>query len=88
MSDFFGMRVRIAGMEIYLKPYIIEDLNKKIILITGPRQTGKTTLSKMLTDDFDYLNFDNSGHRINLFEKTWDRARSLVIFDELHKLKN
>ena len=82
------MRVKIAGMERYLKPYIIEDLNKKIILITGPRQTGKTTLSKMLTDDFDYLNFDNSDHRINLFEKTWDRARSLVIFDELHKLKN
>jgi len=75
-------------MERYLNKYIIEDLNKKIILLTGPRQAGKTTLSKMLTDDFDYLNYDNSDHRISLLEKTWDRAKDLVIFDELHKLKN
>ena len=75
-------------MERTLTKYILEDLNKKIILLTGPRQTGKTTLSKMLNDNFDYLNFDNSDHRINLFEKTWDRSKDLVIFDELHKLKN
>ncbi len=78
----------MVDMERYLNKYIIEDLNKKIILLTGPRQAGKTTLSKMLTDDFDYLNYDNSDHRISLLEKTWDRAKDLVIFDELHKLKN
>jgi len=55
-------------MERYLKKYILEDIDKKIILLTGPRQTGKTTLSKMLNDNFDYLNYDNSDHRISLFE--------------------
>ena len=75
-------------MERHLKKYIKEDLDKKIILLTGPRQTGKTTLSKMLKDDYDYFNFDNIDDRLSLQEKTWDRSKPLVIFDELHKLKN
>ena len=75
-------------MKRYLKNYIQEDLEKKIILLTGPRQVGKTTLSKMLKSDFDYFNFDNIDDRLSLHEKSWDRSKSLVIFDELHKLKN
>ncbi len=75
-------------MKRYLTKYITEDLDKKIILLTGPRQTGKTTLSKMLKSDFDYFNFDNMDDRQSLQEKSWDRSKALVIFDELHKLKN
>ena len=75
-------------MERYLKTFILDDLNKKIVLLTGPRQCGKTTLSKMLSDNFDYFNFDNPEHRLGIMEKTWDRSKDLVIFDELHKLKN
>ena len=82
------MNVRIVVMERYIKTYIKEDLNKKIILLTGPRQTGKTTLSKMLGDNFDYFNYDNVDDRIGLQERSWDRLKPLVIFDELHKLKN
>jgi uncharacterized protein len=75
-------------MERYLTEYIQQDLHKKIILITGPRQTGKTTLTKGLSKDFDYFNFDNLDDRISLQKKSWDRSKPLVIFDELHKLKN
>jgi len=75
-------------MKRYLEKYILEDLKKKIVLLTGPRQTGKTTLSKMLKTDFDYFNFDNSEDRLGLLEKSWDRSKNLIIFDELHKLKN
>lgn len=75
-------------MERYLKNFIQEDLDKKIILLTGPRQSGKTTLSKMLKDEYDYFNYDNADDRVSLHEKSWDRSKSLVIFDELHKLKN
>ena len=75
-------------MERYLTKYIQEDLSIKIVLLTGPRQTGKTTLSKMLKSDYDYFNFDNLEDRLSLQEKSWDRSKDLVIFDELHKLKN
>lgn len=75
-------------MKRYLTKYIHEDLSTKIILLTGPRQTGKTTLSKMLKNDYDYFNFDNLEDRLSLQEKSWDRSKDLVIFDELHKLKN
>jgi predicted AAA+ superfamily ATPase len=75
-------------MERYLTKYIQEDLATKIVLLTGPRQTGKTTLSKMLKSDYDYFNFDSLEDRLSLQEKSWDRSKDLVIFDELHKLKN
>ena len=68
-------------MKRYLAKYIQEDLDKKIILLTGPRQAGKTTLSKMLKNDFDYFNFDNLDDRLSLQKKSWDRAKDLVIFD-------
>lgn len=75
-------------MKRYLEKNIRQDLEKKIILVTGPRQTGKTTIAKMLRSNFDYLNFDRSEHRLGLLEKSWDRSKDLVIFDELHKMKN
>jgi predicted AAA+ superfamily ATPase len=75
-------------MDRYLTQAVSRDLARKIILITGPRQSGKTTLSKMLAPDADYLNFDSPDHRLRLLERTWDRKKQAVIFDELHKLKN
>jgi uncharacterized protein len=86
--DFFGVHDRMVAMKRYLEEYIRKDLKRKIILLTGPRQTGKTTLSKMLDTSFDYFNYDNAEHRLSLMEKSWDRSKPLVIFDELHKMKN
>ncbi len=76
----------MASMRRYLEKYIKEDLVSKIVMLTGPRQTGKTTLSKMVTSDYDYFNLDNPEHRLNLIERSWDRSKELVIFDELHKM--
>lgn len=69
-----------------IKP-ISTDLDQKIILITGPRQSGKTTLSRMLSSDYAYFNYDLVEHRLLLQEKSWDRQKQLIIFDELHKMK-
>ncbi len=42
-----------------MEPAQIEsDLKEKIVIITGPRQTGKTTFSKMINENYDYLNYD------------------------------
>ena len=75
-------------MKRYLEQHILRDLPRKIVLLSGPRQVGKTTLAKMLSDDADYLNYDNPEHRLALMERSWDRAKELVILDELHKMKN
>ena len=73
-------------MERYLKKALLEDIQQKIILLTGPRQCGKTTLSLMLNDDHQYLNYDLAEHRLLIAEKSWDRNKSLIILDELHKM--
>jgi predicted AAA+ superfamily ATPase len=72
---------------IYLTP-IQEYLDKKIILITGPRQCGKTTLTQMFRGGIQYLSFDNQEHRQIYREKSWDRKKDIIIFDELHKMRN
>ena len=40
----------------------------------------------MLCDDYHYLSYDLAEHRLLLAEKSWDRGKALIIFDELHKL--
>lgn len=74
-------------MERALQTSILKDLPKKIVLISGPRQTGKTTVSKQLRKNFDSLNYDASEDRLAIKEKSWDRSQQLIIFDELHKMK-
>jgi uncharacterized protein len=73
-------------MERYLQTYIQEDLPSKIVLLTGPRQCGKTTLAKQLYSSFDYFNYDSAKDRLALKEQSWDRQKRLLILDELHKM--
>jgi uncharacterized protein len=75
-------------MQRYIKKYIQTDLDKKIVLITGARQCGKTTLAKQLFDQYDYFNYDSAEDRLALQRKSWDRKKPLIIFDELHKMKH
>ena len=70
----------------YLHDALARDLGRKILLVTGPRQCGKTTLSRMLAADHQYLSHDLAEHRLLLADKAWDRQAGLVIFDELHKM--
>ncbi|OGT23808.1 MAG: ATPase [Gammaproteobacteria bacterium RIFCSPLOWO2_02_FULL_38_11] len=74
-------------MKRYLNVDIKDALEKKIAVITGPRQCGKTTLARQLYKDFDYFNYDAVEDRLALKEKSWDRNKPLLILDELHKMK-
>lgn len=74
-------------MQRYLQKTLEEDKSKKIILISGPRQTGKTTLVKSITTSYDYLNFDQLKHRVILKDQSWDRGKKFLILDELHKMR-
>lgn len=75
-------------MERYLDNFIKNDSSSKIVLLSGPRQAGKTTLAKNLFSTFDYLNFDLSEDRVRLLNKHWNRESEAIIFDEIHKMKD
>ncbi len=76
-------------MKRYCEYYIYQDLIKKMVFIGGPRQVGKTTLSKNLcVGNFLqslYLNWDNDEDRKLILHKEWPASTHLIIFDELHK---
>ena len=76
-------------MKRYCEPFIYQDLTKKMVFLGGPRQVGKTTLSKALCQQqfshCTYFNWDNDEDRRALLQKQWSTESSLVIFDELHK---
>lgn len=58
----------------------------KIVLLTGPRQVGKTTLSQAFFKDHTYLNWDNLDHRKMILDRAWARSKPYVILDEIHKM--
>jgi predicted AAA+ superfamily ATPase len=68
----------------YLRPYILEDLKKKMIFLGGPRQCGKTTLAMSLTPA-RHFNWDADEDRAAILKKEWTRDDKLIVFDELHK---
>lgn len=73
-------------MERSLSLPIKEDFGKKIILISGPRQSGKTTLAQSIESDQEYLNFDIPEDRQAIIERSWRKDAALLILDELHKM--
>lgn len=74
-------------MKRYLEKYILEDLKEKIVFLSGPRQVGKTTLSRQLIPSHFYLNYDSTADRKVIKAEEWTRDVELIIFDELHKMK-
>ncbi len=74
-------------MRRYSEGAIKRDLAKKIVLLSGPRQVGKTTLSKQLFESFAYLSYDAASDRPVIDREEWPKDVRLVVFDELHKKK-
>ncbi len=67
---------------------IKSDLDHKLVLLSGPRQVGKTTLAKTIySGTHEYFNMDNEEHRVLVKKMAWRRDCDLVVFDELHKVK-
>ena len=70
----------------YLLSALRRDLSKKLVLLAGPRQCGKTTLAKSLLDQRGYyLNWDITNDRKIIRELAWPKDASLVVLDEFHK---
>ncbi len=74
----------------YLEKEILEDLKKKMVFISGPRQVGKTTFSQALEKKYKkplYLNWDTRSDRRKIINSEFKSDADLIIFDEIHKYK-
>ena len=68
---------------------IIKGLSKKMVLVAGPRQVGKTFVAKTIAKQFKhpvYLNYDQIIDRQIIQNQSWLEQTDLLIFDELHKM--
>jgi predicted AAA+ superfamily ATPase len=64
------------------------DLGSKMVLLSGPRQVGKSWLSKTMMKEFSsplYLNWDSEQDRRLIEAQNWPTATDLLILDEIHK---
>jgi predicted AAA+ superfamily ATPase len=76
-------------MERYQKQAILRDLEKKMVLLAGPRQAGKTTLAKSIAKEYTssiYLSYDRLSDRKIILEESWLPSTQLIILDEIHKM--
>lgn len=78
-------------MKRYLDDRIRHDLQHKMVVLTGPRQVGKTTLSQQLLAEQaggQYLNFDVAAHRAIIHNQSWRQSAPLLVLDEVHKMRD
>lgn len=97
---------RLSGSMSMKRIYssIIEDhlsRYRQMIFLAGPRQVGKTTITKQIESynpDYFYLNWDDSSHRKLIIKGTEAVAanvrlniitetKPVIVFDEIHKYK-
>lgn len=72
-------------MPRYLAKQVQDDLREKMVLLSGPRQVGKTTLARsLLRDERGYLNWDVPAHRELLLRSRLPPTK-LWVLDEIHK---
>ncbi len=76
-------------MKRYLDDRVRQDLAQKMVMLTGPRQVGKTTLSRQLVAELpgaQYLNYDVAAHRAVMLAQSWRASAPLLVLDEIHKM--
>ncbi|PIP61669.1 AAA family ATPase [Candidatus Roizmanbacteria bacterium CG22_combo_CG10-13_8_21_14_all_38_20] len=75
----------------YLTESIKRDLKNRMVFLGGPRQVGKTTLSKEFANTYYpgnsiYLNWDERDDRKRIINYEIIGEEKLVILDEIHKM--
>jgi predicted AAA+ superfamily ATPase len=83
MSHSLGQR--------YLTRHIRSDLKEKMVLLSGPRQVGKTTLALSLLGGDEthpgYFNWDYEQDQRLLLDAEFPANQKLIVLDEIHKFK-
>lgn len=76
-------------MRRYLEVQLQRDLKRKTVVLTGPRQVGKTTLARQLMayhEAAQYLNWDVASDRAILARQSWNPWAGLLVLDDIHKM--
>lgn len=77
--------------ERYLRSFVKADLAEKIVLLSGPRQVGKTTLALDLLGGDEthpsYFNWDYEDDQRRLLAQEFPPDKRLLVFDEIHKYR-
>lgn len=74
-------------MRRYLEKSVMQDLEKKMVFVGGPRQVGKTTLALDLAPKpHRYLNWDVLEDREFILRQKFP-IEQFVIYDEIHKFR-
>jgi uncharacterized protein len=77
-------------MKRYLYESLLNDVRRKMVFLTGPRQVGKTYLAKELMVQFknpQYLNYDNVDDAKTIMSRAWAMTADMIVLDEVHKMK-
>ncbi len=77
-------------MKIDIIPFILQDLEHKMVFVAGPRQVGKTTFAlQMLGAESNehpaYLNWDFPPVKEPLLRGELPAGQKLIVLDEIHK---
>ncbi len=75
----------------FLQDYLPETTAKRLVLITGARQTGKTTLARKVYSSLNYISLDAPENRDVVREipsAVWGRDIGAAIIDEAQKEPN
>jgi predicted AAA+ superfamily ATPase len=76
-------------MKRYLEDRILNDLRRKMVVLTGPRQVGKTYLARQMASRFAhpcFLNYDSPSDTAVIGRQSWPAETELLILDEIHKM--
>jgi uncharacterized protein len=76
-------------IERRIAPQVRADVARKMVLLSGPRQCGKTTVVRAITREGHglYLNWDDPANRRAIQRMEFDLGPRLWTFDELHKYR-
>ncbi|MDX2053892.1 MAG: AAA family ATPase [Polyangiaceae bacterium] len=72
-----------------LEAHLDQDLTKKMVILSGPRQCGKTTLARERVRSLGgaYYSWDKHADRLTIQNRDLDHGAKLWAFDELHKYR-
>lgn len=89
MTGFYSIcHIRWMNIKRYLFLQIQKDLKEKMVFLGGPRQVGKTVLSReFLKKEDHYFNWDRASDKKLILKDEIPIKDGLIILDEVHKYK-